>query len=166
MGSELFIRRARETDVSRLRELMESAHRDAGAYFEDVGDDFDGLEDEYLPEGEFLVGEVEGRIVASIAYRDPDEVVQSFADVSERTVQLKRFNVEPEYQRRGYGNRIYGELERRAREAGHEEIVLHTTGRQTAARRFYEERGYDLIERTDIEEFSESFELFVYRKRL
>lgn len=166
MGSDLSIRRAREADVPRLCELMERAHRDAGAYFEDIDDDFDGLDGEYFPDGEFLVGEIENRVVASIAYREPGEVIRSFADVSAGTVQLKRFNVAPEYQRRGYGSRIYDELEARARNAGSEEVVLHTTGRQTAARRFYEKRGYDPVERTDIEAFSDPFELFVYQKRL
>lgn len=166
MGSDLSIRRAREADVPRLRELMERAHRAADAYFEDIDDDFDGLDGEYFPDGEFLVGELDGQIAASIAYRNPGEVIRSFAEISEGTVQLKRFNVAPEYQRRGYGSRIYDELEARTRNAGAEEIVLHTTGRQTAARQFYEKRGYDPVERTDIEAFSEPFELFVYRKRL
>ncbi|MFC4987680.1 hypothetical protein [Saliphagus infecundisoli] len=92
MVADLSIRRAREDDVPRLRELMEAAHRDAGAYFEDVGDDFDGLDDEYFPDGEFLVGERGGRIVASIAYRDPGEMIRLVADVSEEAIQLKRFN--------------------------------------------------------------------------
>ena len=126
MTEELTVRRARPGDAERVQDVQEAAHRDANAYFGDADDGDVDVIDEYLADGEYLVGVTEGRIVATGAFRSPTELLGEFVDeIPDGAVQLKRMNVLPEYQRRGYGQRIYDALERRARAQDRSEILLH-----------------------------------------
>ena len=74
--------------------------------------------------------------------------------------------VAPARQGRGYGRRVYGELERRAREHGFDELVLDTTPAQTAAQALYESVGFELARRERLEHDGESVTLLLYRKPL
>ena len=87
-------------------------------------------------------------------------------DLADSAVELARMRVDPDHQRRGYGRRIYEELERRARSQGADEIALDTMARQTAARGLYESQGFEEVHRERIEEFGDPFEILVYRKSL
>lgn len=51
--------------------------------------------------------------------------------------------VDPNHQRRGYGERILVALEDRAKEREFERIFLDTNEHLTAARKLYEKHGYE-----------------------
>jgi len=102
--------------------------------------------------GEFLVGVLQGRIVAMGALRRAD------AECAE----IKRMRVHPDVQRRGYGSAILHALEARAVELGYRTLSLDTTTRQTAAHAFYRRHGYRDIGRDRYAEF----ELILYQKSL
>ena len=173
MGDEddLAVRRYRHADRDRVRELHEVAMRDVGAYVADApDDDLEDVRGTVLESGgEFLVGEVDGRIVAMGAFRPPedDHYLRRFLDeLPESAVVLTRMRVDPAHQRRGYGQRIYEALEARARAQGYAEIVLDTMAKQTAARGLYEANGFEEACRERVDAFDEPFELLVYRKSL
>jgi ribosomal protein S18 acetylase RimI-like enzyme len=147
VASDLTIRRFERGDAERVRELDERALREVNAYVDDPAvvkqmhpdgketfdEDLYDIEGRYLDAGgEFLVGLVDGEIVAMGALERE----------SDARAKLTRVRVQPEYQRRGFGQAILDELEARAMESGFEELVLDTTARQEAARAFYEANGY------------------------
>lgn len=143
--------------------------RDAGAYVDDVPEpDLDDVEASYLDEGgEFLVGEVDGRIVAMGAFRPATGYLAEFLeDPPAATAELKRMRVDPDHQRRGYGRRVYEGLERRARDRGFTDLALDVTPDQTGARRLYEAMGFEAVRRESVRPNDERFELLFYRKRL
>jgi len=169
MGSEFILRRYRPADRERVEAVMESALRDAGVHFEEAPPDADGtLTEEYLDSGgEFLVGEVDGRIVATGAFRPPGGfVTECLDDVKEGAAEIKRMHVAPDYQRRGYGQHVLDELQRRARNRGHTVLVLNTSSIQTPAHRFYESNGFAEIGREPVGAGGKSFDLVFYRKSL
>ena len=88
--------------------------------------------------GEFLVGEVDGTLVAMGGLRR----------VSDATVRLRRMRVEPAWQRRGVGRSLLAALEARAAELGFWTIRLDTTGVQVAAQAMYRAAGYAEVART------------------
>lgn len=166
MSGELTVRRYRPGEKDRIEAVMDTAHRDAGVWLADeVTDSLDSIGGAYFPGGEFLVGTLDGEIVGTIAYRRPGDLLDELLDdVDGTTAQLERFNVLPDHQRKGYGTRLYDELERRARADGYEEFALHTTHRQTAAQHFYRVNGFREVRRVEVTRFSRPFELLCYRK--
>jgi ribosomal protein S18 acetylase RimI-like enzyme len=171
VASELSIRRYRPADETRTQELHEAALRAVPgfAFVEDVPEpDLDHIEDHYLDaDGEFLVGLRKGVVVAMGAFRPVAErTAAAFDSLAGPVAELKRMRVDPGHQRRGYGQRIYDELESRARERGYRELVLDTSPQQVAARRFYERNGFTEERTLEVEAFGEAFELVMYRKRL
>ncbi len=96
-------------------------------------DDLHHIQEVYLDAGgEFLVGELGGRIVAMGALRRHDDV----------TAGVKRIRVHPGQQRRGFGRTVLRRLEERARELGYRRLVLDTTERQVAAIALYRSEGF------------------------
>jgi ribosomal protein S18 acetylase RimI-like enzyme len=162
----LDIRRARPTDTDRLRELHHVAMLSADEYVADAPDeDLQDLESHYYDrDGEFLVGTLDGTIVAMGAYAPPGEVCR--ADASGRTMELCRMRVDPSHQRRGFGRQVYTVLERRARKAGVETLVLNTGRSQRRAQEFYERIGFERVRTERFTVGSESMTLVCYRKRL
>lgn len=147
MADDFIVRPYRPGDDERVRRLHGEAMRDAGAYVEDdpafeaaipddveLEADLDAIEETYVePGGAFAIGERDGEIVATGAFRLVDDA----------TVEIKRMRVDPDHQRRGYGQRILDALEAEARARGFTELTLDTLARQTAARKFYEANGYE-----------------------
>lgn len=166
--NELSVRRYQPEDESAVRRLHAAAMRDAGAFVEDADDpDLDDVEETYLDDGEFLVGTLDGAVVAMGALRPLDGGIEAlFDDIPDAAAELKRMRVAPDHQRRGFGQRIYDELEIRAREAGFRELVLDTTPTQTAAQRFYEANGFVHERDADVPFAGEALTLRLYRKRL
>ena len=96
-------------------------------------DDLDEITRHYIESGgEFLVGVVDGQLVAMGAIRPVD---------SQRG-ELKRMRVHPRYQGRGFGQLILTYLEDRARVLGFTNLVLDTTIRQLKAQALYLKNGY------------------------
>lgn len=168
MAGELDIRRYRPGDRARVLALHETAMRDVGAYIEGAPEpDLEDVEDTYLAAGgEFLVGTLDGRIVAMGAVRPPKWYITELVDCGDGTAELKRLRVDPVHQRRGFGRALLDALTERARELGFEELVLDTTPGQTGAQRFFEANGFRRIGRDEIEGPDGPIELLLYRKRL
>lgn len=76
--------------------------------------------------------------------------------------ELHRMRVAPTHQRRGYGEQILSELERRAAATGFGTLLATTSTRQAAALEFYPEQGY---ERTGTSTAG-SYELVHFEKEL
>jgi ribosomal protein S18 acetylase RimI-like enzyme len=152
------MRRYRRDDFERVAELHVVALRDAGLDVQPGAWDTDLATSETLaatyrqPDGDFLVGEVDGAIVAMGALRRFDET----------RAEMKRVRVDTAYQRRGFGRGIVAALEARAVELGYRAMHLDTTTMQVAAIAMYEELGYEEIGRGDIGRF----ELVLMEKRL
>lgn len=142
--------------------------RDIGAYIEGAPEpDLEDVEASYLEAGgEFLVGTLDGRIVAMGALRPPEWYITDLVDCGDVTAELKRLRVDPVHQRRGFGGAILDALTGRARELGYAEFVLDTTPGQTGAQRFFEANGFRRIGRGEIEGPDGPIELLLYRQRL
>ncbi|ERJ05893.1 GCN5-related N-acetyltransferase protein [Halorhabdus tiamatea SARL4B] len=111
-----------------------------------------GIEETYLRgDGEFLVAERDGRIVACGGLL-----------IAGETAELVRIAVDPAHQRSGYGTAILDGLEATAAERGCDRVVLTTADRQAAAKQFYADRGY---ERRDTRQVG-SYELIAFEKSL
>jgi|ERR1043166_7500341 ribosomal protein S18 acetylase RimI-like enzyme len=152
----LAIRRYEPSDHDAVWELHEIALRAANA---DAGDgpwddDLDRIEEVYLNSGggEFLVGVVEGRVVAMGAVRRSSEFYGK----------IRRMRVHPDYQRRGFGQAILTALEQHANEVGYRVLHLDTTTLQEAARHLYTKNGYVEVGRRH----AYGFELIFYEKKL
>ena len=129
------IRRYGPADREAVRKLHDEALHDVGAH---LGGgpwdaDLDDIESVYLRAGgEFLVGVLEGEVVAMGALRpDPDG-----------RAWITRMRVSPRLQGRGIGQTLLDSLHRRVAELGYGTLHLDTTVGQTAARRLYENNGY------------------------
>jgi GNAT superfamily N-acetyltransferase len=143
----LELRQFRDADEIAVRKL----HGDAPDGTEPP--DLSAITDAYLTAGgEFLVGEVEGKLVAMGALRR----------VSSSSAEIKRMRVHPRWQGQGFGRALLDRLEARARELGFNTLRLDTTVRQHVARSLYEDAGYKMVGTGH----ENGFELVYYEKRL
>lgn len=153
----LTVRRYRESDAEDVWVVHERALRASPIEFvEDAPDDKDLTEitAHYLHEGgEFLVGVVDGTVVAT----------GGFLPENGESAEILRMRVHPDHQGQGYGERILQSLERRARDRGYTVLVLYTNAQLRAARQLYEKNGYEETSRETIH----TGDTFVYyRKQL
>jgi ribosomal protein S18 acetylase RimI-like enzyme len=103
-------------------------------------DDFPRINEVYLADrGEFLVGEVGGRVVAMGGLRRIDD----------EAAEMCRMRVHPEFQRRGYGAQMVAALETRAVELGYLRLRGDTTLNQPAAIELYRKYGWREIRREE-----------------
>jgi len=131
----LHIRRYRPADRDAVWELHNVALGAVGAHggHGPFDDDLHHIEDVYLERGgEFLVGELDGRIVAMGALRRH----------TDETAEITRMRVHPDFWRRGFGRQVLTRLERRAAELEYRSLSLETTTGQTAAQELYRNSGY------------------------
>jgi ribosomal protein S18 acetylase RimI-like enzyme len=153
--TEFEIRRYEPDDADRVWRVHEAAFRAAPIEFIEGASGDEELRDltsMYLDgAGDFLVGE-RGKIVAIGGYKPVDE----------RTIEIKRMRVHPDYQRRGYGRALLEALETRARKQDYEIAVLCTHVALDAAIQFYEASGY---EETHREPHPVAGDTFVYYRR-
>ena len=100
-------------------------------------DDLRAIAKRYLEPGggAFLVGTVDGEVVATGGYRRVDD----------ETVEIRRMRVEPDRQGNGYARRLLDRLETRAATEGFGRAVLETHEDLTAARSLYESAGYAAV---------------------
>jgi ribosomal protein S18 acetylase RimI-like enzyme len=131
----LTIRSYTPADQAAVESLHVSAIQRAGAYLGrgPWDDDVYAIEEHYLnSHGEFLLGEIEGRLVAMGAFRR----------TSPMRAEIMRMRVHPDYQGQGFGQRILSELETRALARGYTALHLHTSTVQIAAQKLYEKHGF------------------------
>ena len=102
--------------------------------------DFKDIENIYLKDGDFIVGEIDGKVVASGALKK----------VRNGIAELKRMRVHPDFQSRGFGQAILDELEKRAKRLGFKKIVLDTSKGWIKAQKFYKKNGYIEIGRNKL----------------
>lgn len=172
MADELSIRRYEPGDAAAVWTIHEESLRASPIDFlENVPGDEDlrAISDEYLDSGgEFLVGTVDGEVVAIGGYQPMDDGEFTPEDgepaPEKRTVELRRMRVHPDHQRNGYGRTLLNRLETLAAERGFDRVVLETNENLTAARTLYETRGYEQFERETHPETGE--QIVRYRKEL
>ena len=149
------IRQYRSSDRDTVWNLHNLALEVAGAHAGNGAwdDDFDQIDEVYLLSGgEFLVGEVDGRLIAMGALKRTD---------AER-VEMKRIRIHPSQQRKGYGQMIIHALQERAIALGYRLIHLDTTTIQIAAQKLFEKNGFIRVGK---DRFGK-FELLLYEKEL
>ena len=130
----LRIRRYRSDDREAVWRLHDVAMRGAGIHLGEGHwyDDLHEIENVYLRNGgEFLVGTLGDEVVAMGAVKK----------TTDDRAEIKYMRVDPEFQRRGFGQVILTALEQRAAELGYETLHLDTAVRQKTARRLYESNG-------------------------
>ena len=142
----MHIRRYEPGDKRALRRLHDDALNEVGAHLGSGpwDDDLDAIEGVYLESGgEFLVGELEGEIVAMGAVRR----------ISADAAEVKRMRVGPDLQGRGYGQAMLGALHRSAADLGYTTLHLDTTVQQRVARGLYLKNGYREVGRGSVGPF-------------
>ena len=122
--------------------------------------DFFRMEDIYLRnDGEFLVGELDGDIVAMGGLRRADLVpggrARAFGGYAPGTpaldaAEMVRLRVRPAVQRRGYGSAVVQALEERAKEYGYRVLRGDTTELQAPALSLYRKFGWTETRRETI----------------
>ncbi|WP_113701114.1 GNAT family N-acetyltransferase [Nonomuraea lactucae] len=141
---KLKIRRYRWSDLDTILALHQVSLAEVGLFPGDgvyYDDDFPRIQEIYLAcGGDFLVGELGGRVVAMGGLKPIDSA----------TVELCRLRVHPEFQRRGHGSTMLMKLESRAVELGFRTLRGDTTLRQEAALALYERHGWREISRTRV----------------
>lgn len=158
------VRRYIATDQEAVEQLHVSAIQQMGAYLGrgPWDDDVYEIEQAYLKnEGEFLIGECDGRIVAMGALKRTHP----------QRAEIKRMRVEPSYQGRGYGQRILDELEARARALGYQILHLDTSVLQLPAQKLYEKNGFREVGRATYQQqidkdIYQPLEVILYEKHL
>ena len=149
------MRRFEEADHDAVWALHNLALAESGAHAGNGpwDDDLHDIARVYLAAGgEFLVGVLDGQLVAMGALRrtTPDRA------------EIKRMRVHPAFQRRGFGKAMLAALERRAIELGYAALHLDTTVIQVAAQRLYLAHGYREVGRSVVG----GFDTVLYEKRI
>ncbi|GCE09132.1 GNAT family N-acetyltransferase [Dictyobacter aurantiacus] len=136
------IRQYRPADQGAVWALHKAALHGTGADLEDEQWDADlfQIEEVYLDnQGEFLVGEIENRIVAMGAIKK----------ITSTRSEIKRMRVHPDFQKRGLGQMMLTRLEARAIALGYQVLQLDTTTLQVAAQQLYRKNGFVQLEQTE-----------------
>jgi GNAT superfamily N-acetyltransferase len=89
------------------------------------------------PHGLFLVAEVDGQPAGCGGWR-----VHGSGASGDTVVELKRMYVAPGFRRSGVARALLAALEATAAQAGHQEVVLNSGGRQPEALALYARTGY------------------------
>lgn len=95
-------------------------------------DDLRDIEHAYLTDGDFLVGEFDGRVVAMGALRQ----------VRPGVGEVKRLRVAEALQGQGFGEAMARAVEQRARELGFKRLIADTTVKQRPAQQLLAKLGF------------------------
>lgn len=143
-------------DKEQVRQLHEAALRSTNAFAESGNwdSDLDDIQAHYIDkDGNFIVGELDGEIVAMGAFRR----------LSEAVAELKRARVRPDLQGQGIGQHLLSLIEAEIRAKGYTAIQCDTTVKQPAAQHVFESTGFvELRRETD----GWPIEVIFYRKEL
>ena len=153
--NNLLIRPYRDEDSDAVWDLHNRALNDVGAHGGNGpwDDDLHHIIDVYENQkGAFLVGEIDGRIVAMGALKRTDA----------NRAEIKRMRVHPEFQRRGFGSAMLEALINKAREFAYLTLHLDTTTIQVAAQQLYKKYGFQQIGTDNVA----GFDLLLYEKEL
>ncbi|TDD46712.1 GNAT family N-acetyltransferase [Nonomuraea terrae] len=138
---KLAIRRYRWSDLDTILALHRICLAEVGLVPGDgvyYDDDFPRIQEVYLAcGGDFLVGEVDSRVVA----------MGGLKPVDTDTAEVCRLRVHPAFQRRGFGAAMLAALERRAVELGFSCVRGDTTLNQQAALTLYARQGWRELSR-------------------
>jgi len=140
LNSQLKIRRYESTDKDFVWALHNKALMAAAAYLYNGvwDDDLKDIENFYLKSGgEFLVGTIDGSVVAMGALKKLE------AEKGE----VRRMRVDPDFWRRGFAQAILERLEVRAKELGFKSLELDTFITQEASHFLYKKNGYKEFKR-------------------
>lgn len=122
-----------------------------GASFSD--DDLDHIIAFYIDAGgDFLVGELNGRVVA----------MGGLQKQSQTGALIRRMRTLREVRGQGYGALLLSSLERRAAQLGYTELFVDPLSTNTGARSFYEHAGFREMEHRKIGRY----DIIIYRKQL
>jgi len=95
------------------------------------------LPGEYAPPaGRLLVAETNGAVVGCVALRD----------TGDKTCEMKRMFVYPQFQGKGLGRTLADAIVREARNAGYSKMRLDTGSRQVEAQRLYQSLGFKTVD--------------------
>ncbi|RJT07420.1 GNAT family N-acetyltransferase [Halococcus sp. IIIV-5B] len=135
------IRRYDPSDANRVWDIHKRAIQASPLEFvsnPQFDEDLRNVTEFYLDTGgEFLVGCLDGRVIAT----------GGIEPIDSRAVELQRLRVLPEHQQNGYGTSLLHRLEQSASAQGFERIQLHTDDVLTVAQQIYESRGYEETKR-------------------
>ncbi len=141
MDINLHIRRYLPADQKDIISLNELGLKQVGIFVKSIWKkDLSEIEEVYLKDGEFLVGEYQGKMVAMGGLKNEDKGV----------AEIKRMRVHPDYQGKGFGQMILAALEQRAKEMGFKKLTLTTTIKQPIAQRLYLKNNYKELKRGKI----------------
>ncbi len=152
----LKIRRYKSSDNAVVWELHWLGLAQNGVKINTLGPwekDLNDIENNYLKEGDFILGEIDERVVAMGAFRKK----------SDEVAEIKRMRVHPDFQKKGFGKTILEQLEKRAKRKGYNKLVLDTSQKWLEAQRFYERNGY---KETGRRVFPNNYHATLYEKQL
>lgn len=156
--ASLHIRRYEPGDQSAVWALHLSGLNETGTnpgdgeWHKDVAD----IAKYYLDGGVFLVGELNGEIVAMGGLRR----------VNNELGELRRLRVKTEYRRFGFGEKILQLREDIARGLGYKKLVFTTTENQVASQKLHEKNGYVEVSRDEISVQGRNYKVIFYEKAL
>jgi ribosomal protein S18 acetylase RimI-like enzyme len=154
-SDDLVIREYLPADKEEVLNLHRLAMEAIGVYRHEPhwNEDLDTIETTYGEgRGLFLVGTTGHKIVAMGAYKknSPDEA------------EIMRMRVLPGMQKKGFGKRIYAELEKQAIASGIQRFFLETSVLQDSANDLYRSAGFIETRRVVID----GYDCIVYEKKL
>jgi GNAT superfamily N-acetyltransferase len=116
-------------------------------------EDLDTIETTYGEgRGLFLVGTTDNKIVAMGAYKR----------TGQDEAEIRRMRVLPGMQKKGFGKKMYAELEKRALESGIKRLFLKTSAMQEIAKDLYRSAGFKETGQVVID----GYDCIVYEKKL
>src|SRR5689334_17990068 len=114
---KLDIRRFEKNDENAVFDLHIRAITPTGAHLKSSDEDFKNLESIYIENGgDFLVGMIDGKIVA----------IGGLRKISNSVAEITKIRVDPVFQGKGYGQQILDALENRAKKLGFSSLELNT----------------------------------------
>ena len=101
------------------------------------------------PDGAFLTAQIDGVLVATIAYVPYDYRFPQLSLGQGRVVEVVRLYVDPAFRRTGLASQLFAALAKTAWERRIEQLYLHTHPFLPGAIRFWEKKGFSIIDVED-----------------
>ena len=142
------IRRLSEHDsLEELTELLHAAYAPLAARGMRYTASYQGVEvtGRRAAHGECYVGELDGRLVATVTLAPPGRGHGSGWYGRPEVAKFEQFGVHPDLKGSGLGTRLMEEIERRAREIGAAELALDTSEHAADLIAWYQRRGYRIV---------------------